>query len=356
MTERNVQRILSTGSIFGVMVIALICLFSFSDPVSAVIFYDKSPSDGSTVFTNQPTVSVSIITAPGYEIITETIRMMINSSGQPYMIYGRGDPDDPPPPGVSWHGGRFSVSLSHAGDTLSQGINYVHVTATDTAGGQDNDYWSFFVDTPAPPTDGPDVPSGLSATDGAFLDKVTIAWNTVSGATHYELYRSTSASGTYSMIRNTGRTSYDDTDVDTCKLYWYKVKACNASGCSRLSSSDFGFAGSMPNVPSGVRASDGTYTDKIRIMWDPWPPGSEISFFNIYRSASEFGSYSEIGESNTNSYDDTAVTPGRTYWYKVNAVNACGGSDRSAADSGFVDQVLPLDAIAPTIVRLVGQE
>lgn len=38
------------------------------------------------------------------------------------------------------------------------------------------------------------------------------------------------------------------------------------------------------------------------------------------------------------------------------ATSVIYGMPRSAADSGFVDQVLPLDAIAPTIVRLVGQE
>ncbi len=53
----------------------------------------------------------------------------------------------------------------------------------------------------------------------------TFHWNAVSGASKYNIYRSTSKNGTYSYIGSTTATSYTDKTAISGKQYYYQVKA-----------------------------------------------------------------------------------------------------------------------------------
>jgi len=80
-------------------------------------------------------------------------------------------------------------------------------------------------------------PTGVSASD--FLaNKITITWDTVSGASHYRVYRAELISATKIAISGwqTG-TSYVDTSVATGTTYYYWVKAATSS--SGINASDF---------------------------------------------------------------------------------------------------------------------
>jgi len=89
----------------------------------------------------------------------------------------------------------------------------------------------------------PSAPTGVSATDGTYGDRVRVSWTAVSGATRYEVYRAAEACGTYTKVGESTTISYDNTTVTALKVYWYKVKACNACGCSAYSGVNPGYAG-----------------------------------------------------------------------------------------------------------------
>lgn len=86
-------------------------------------------------------------------------------------------------------------------------------------------------------TSKPSAPSGLSAYwDGpASYPYVVLSWNSVSNATSYLVYRSTSANGSYSKIGDSNYSSYSDNNVSIGKTYYYKVKASNSAGQSDYS-------------------------------------------------------------------------------------------------------------------------
>jgi hypothetical protein len=92
-------------------------------------------------------------------------------------------------------------------------------------------------------TQPPIPPTGVSASDGTYTDKVRVTWSSATGATSYEVWRYTSNSpGSASKISSpdpTG-TSYDDTSAVTGTTYYYWVKAKNAGGTSGFSSSALG--------------------------------------------------------------------------------------------------------------------
>ncbi len=195
--------------------------------------------------------------------------------------------------------------------------------------------WVTYVgDTPSIPT----APSGLSASDGTYTDKVAVSWNTVSSATYYQVYRSTSnnSGGASLLTASTTANPYNDTSAVPGTTYYYWVKACNANGCSVFSTSDSGWRSSavIPTAPSGLSASDGTYTDKIAVSWNTV---TSATYYQVYRSTSNTsGGASQLTASTTaNPYNDTSAVPGTVYYYWVKACNANGCSAFSTSDSGW---------------------
>lgn len=93
------------------------------------------------------------------------------------------------------------------------------------------------------------------------------------------------------------------------------------------------------HAPSNVSASDGAYSDKIRISWID--NSSVEDGFKIYRSTSENGQYIHIGTKGADAtlYYDFHNCGGTTYWYIVRAYNAKGEVE-SEKDSGYTNDCL----------------
>jgi hypothetical protein len=99
-----------------------------------------------------------------------------------------------------------------------------------------------------------DAPTGVSASDNLFSDKVRVTWNTVNLAASYEVWRSTgSDSSTASKIspQDVTSTTYDDTSATVGTPYWYWVKAKNNAATSDFSTSDQGKSGIPPTPNPG---------------------------------------------------------------------------------------------------------
>jgi hypothetical protein len=96
-----------------------------------------------------------------------------------------------------------------------------------------------------------------------------------------------------------------------------------------------------PGPPTSLSASDGTYTDKVRIMWTAPTTGGAPTGYRIFRyTSNSSGSASEIGTSTGTSYDDYAGNTS-TYWYWVKAYNSAGPGSFSNGDSGYRQAVVP---------------
>ncbi|HHV06165.1 MAG TPA: peptidoglycan DD-metalloendopeptidase family protein [Anaerolineaceae bacterium] len=191
----------------------------------------------------------------------------------------------------------------------------------------------------------PAIPSGLTASDGTYTDRIQVNWNVVEHATTYQVYRATSAGGTRTHIANPGGTSYTDMDVTPGVTYWYWVKACNSTGCSNYSGGDSGYARiPIPTAPTNVQATDGTYTDRVDITWSSvtW-----ATSYQVYRAESASGTRSQIATPTSNNYSDTTAFPGTTYWYWIKACNTSGCSDFSVYDTGYAR--IPIPAIPTNI-------
>ena len=91
-------------------------------------------------------------------------------------------------------------------------------------------------------------------------------------------------------------------------------------------------AGSVPAVPNTVTATALSF-DKIKISWHD--NSNNETGFEVYRSTSANGTYNIAGTvgANTTTYNDSALSPSTTYYYKVQAVNQYGNSGLSKQDT-----------------------
>ena len=85
-------------------------------------------------------------------------------------------------------------------------------------------------------------------------------------------------------------------------------------------------------VPANLLASDGTYTDRVRLTWSA---STSATSYKISRSIGG-GASAQIGTSTTTTFDDMTATPGTVYNYTVKASNSFGDSAASVANTGYV--------------------
>jgi fibronectin type 3 domain-containing protein len=220
---------------------------------------------------------------------------------------------------------------------LGDGEHTFAVRATDAAGNVDDtpatDTWTILL----PPA----VPVGVSASDGTYTDKVQVSWTASSGATSYNVYRASSAVGTKTLLGGPASTTFDDTTATPGITYTYWVVACIDANCSDYSTSDTGWRKLLP--PTNIQASDGTYTDKVRVSWTAV---SGATSYKVYRATSATGTKVYRGTFTGTTFDDTTPTPGITYTYWVVAYKGTSNSAYSTANTGWRKLLPPTSVLA----------
>ncbi|GMW02722.1 MAG: hypothetical protein AMXMBFR84_38580 [Candidatus Hydrogenedentota bacterium] len=119
--------------------------------------------------------------------------------------------------------------------------------------------------------------------------------------------------------------------------------------------------------PGNVQASDGTFTDRIRVTWNPVAGATQ---YWVYRAIDE--NQLSIDESQvvavltTTTYDDFDVEAGSTqaacgspggvknYFYAITAVSVCGEGPASAFESGFRGTAKSLSSFAEQMLPASG--
>lgn len=193
----------------------------------------------------------------------------------------------------------------------------------------------------------PGTVGGVQATDGTFTDKVRITWNSVATAINYKIYRcSNNSTASCSLLSTDPSSPYNDTSGVVGTTYYYRVKACNSSGCSmNYSGANSGYrsSGSVPGTVTGVNATDGTYPNKIRTIWNSV---STATSYKVYRcNTSSTSSCNMIGSPTSTTYDDISSESGVFYYYRVKACNSAGCSvNYSSSNSGYKTE--PNDTMA----------
>ena len=150
-------------------------------------------------------------------------------------------------------------------------------------------------------------------------------------------------------------TTYSDTTASGGTLYYYTVKAVNASGNS--AASDEASALTVPAAPTGLIATDDATNPSTQIDLSWTASSGTVSGYNVFRGTSSSGeNYNSPLNGSTlvtgTAYSDTTIAGGNTYYYTVEAVNGTGSSAASNEADGVT-----LDSTSNTwtIYVLAGQ-
>lgn len=146
----------------------------------------------------------------------------------------------------------------------------------------------------------------------------------------------------FTTVANLGAnaTSFTDAGVAPSSNYTYRVVAIGEASDSMSSEEVVGRVVLAPSTPGNVSASP-LSSRRVRISWTE--ASQDVSGFVIERSING-GAFVELISvgSSARSHDDTGLTPGVTYAYRVRAFNAVGSSPNSTD----VSATTPLNDLA----------
>jgi fibronectin type 3 domain-containing protein len=149
-----------------------------------------------------------------------------------------------------------ATSFTNTG--LVNGTTYYYVVSAVNAGGESANS-SQVMATPQPPI--PATPTGLTATAGDA--QVALNWAASSGATSYNVKRSTTNGGPFTPVTNIATTAYTNTGLVNGTTYYYVVSALNDGGESGNSAP----ASARPVSTAPAPLTVGTGAGAIQLAW-----------------------------------------------------------------------------------------
>ena len=182
-----------------------------------------------------------------------------------------------------------------------------------------------------------EAPANIQASDGEFDDRIRIEWRAVEGAASYEIARSTRQFSAYAPLAVTTDPWYEDHQLLPSQSYYYRVRAQTGDAMGPWSASDLGYWAFLP--PASVVASKAGFADRVRVSWDPV---AVTQYYYLYRAANVQGPYIMIGMIRETWYEDTGISPGKTYYYKLRSLTSSTGSSLSSWAAGFADATLSI--------------
>ncbi|HEY8938479.1 MAG TPA: fibronectin type III domain-containing protein, partial [Cyclobacteriaceae bacterium] len=162
--------------------------------------------------------------------------------------------------------------------------------------------------------------TNLTAT-AISMTQINLAWSfTGTLPANYEVYRSTSLTGTYSMIGRIATTSLSDVGLTPGTAYYYKIKTVDNNGTSAFSSvattatlSDT----QVPTQPTALTVTASTFTT-VSLVWTASTDNVKVTGYEVWANGVL------IGTSAINGYLATSLTPNTAYNFSVIAYDASG--------------------------------
>jgi hypothetical protein len=172
------------------------------------------------------------------------------------------------------------------------------------------------------------TPTPVSAVSAGY-SSVKLSWASAPGVTTWQIFRATSATGTYTHIASVpaGTLSYTNTGLVTGKTYYYKLRSYyrGTTGLATLSALSAGYKSAAPRLATpSITTTPGT--DRIKVAWKAV---AGAQGYRIYRKTSATGSYSLVKivtSGATTSWTQYGLVTGRTYYYVIRAYRVVDGT------------------------------
>jgi len=155
----------------------------------------------------------------------------------------------------------------------------------------------------------PAVNVRISVSDGAKL-----SWAPVEQATGYNVYRASEWNGEYKLIKTTSGNTFTDTSGTDTDYYRVEAVYKNSSANSARSL----ITGRNYNQPKiTIKTTSLTAEGTAEISW---PQSAAATSYEVYCSASRYGSYKPVCVTSGTSFVNSGAENGKTYYYRIKAV------------------------------------
>jgi len=183
----------------------------------------------------------------------------------------------------------------------------------------------------------PNAPTGVSAS-AISSSSIRVSWNTVPGATGYDVFYAVEYSY-YSLTTTSSPATITGLNANT--TYKIFVEAINSAGRSSRSNEVTATtqAPTIPSTPTGLSAR-ALGSTSIELTWYPVDGATSYRIYSPPTAGSQTG-FALIDTVTTNTYIDSLVNPGQTWYYRVSAVNIAGESHQSSSVSARTYNPLP---------------
>ena len=163
---------------------------------------------------------------------------------------------------------------------------------------------------------------------------ITLTWDSVTGASGYNLYRADVSGGPYTQIQGNAVSPYTDTTTTAVNNYYYVVTAffsnmaSNESGYSSEAAITNNCGGpTIPKPPDPVSIT--AITGGVTLDWiaptqnTDNSPLTDLAGYKVYRADVSGGPYTWVMDLGTVlTIDDTGLIPGQTYCYVLTALDS----------------------------------
>ena len=170
----------------------------------------------------------------------------------------------------------------------------------------------------------------ISVSNLASSGKIKVTWDAVPGATSYKVYRATSKTGTYTLLKTVTGTSFTNTSATAGKTYYYKVVAACADPTA-----DSDFSNVKSRTCDLARPVTSTGLDTKGRPKVTWEAVEGAVGYEVYRSTTKDGTYKLMKTLTSTTYVNTSFSTYETYYYRVVALGAtsAANSAKSTAKS-----------------------
>jgi fibronectin type 3 domain-containing protein len=201
------------------------------------------------------------------------------------------------------------------------------------------------VTTPPTPVTPPGAPGSLAAT-AVSSSRIDLSWIAASGSvSKYYIERKTTSLGTYAVIDSVASTSssYQNTDLLAATEYWYRVRACNTSGCSDSNEYAATTLLAPPPAPSPPASAQATAVSASQIELTWAAVSGTVERYRIHRKTGSAGTWAVIDSvaGTVTTLQNAELLPATLYYYRVDACNSGGCSGYSPETSATTAQVPP---------------
>lgn len=171
------------------------------------------------------------------------------------------------------------------------------------------------------------APSVTLTTTRASYNSIKLSWSAMENAEGYQIFRSTSETGEYSLHKTvtSSEKTFTDTGLTTGKTYYYKVRGYKTVNGVKVHSEYSEVKSAKPYLTTPTVTAKRNSYNSNKVTWNGI---SGATGYKVYRATSKSGKYSLIATKgkDVRSYVDTKRITGTTYYYKVRAYRTINNS------------------------------